>query len=121
MKLKTLGMTVAASSIFVAVAAFAAVDSMTIRFAGGCHSTSTGACSIKLSAEGSDLGSAAVRLQHSATQKGPWRNVGAHSRTLSSSGLATFKFKNVDGCYRAITDENGNDNADVVSRKICEK
>lgn len=100
--------------------AFADVDSMSIRFAGGCTPSNTrGDCTIRLSASGSDLDDESAILQKQTSQ-GRYTNVRNQTRRLSRSGSAIFKFRNDVACYRAITARNGS-RADARSNVICER
>lgn len=102
--------------------AIAEVTSISAKFAGGCKlENTTSSCTIKATAAGTSLSTAAVVLQRSETGKGGWRYVSKSPRTLSATGQTTFRFKNVGGCYRVITAPNGNDTPDIRSRAICEK
>ena len=101
--------------------ASAEVTGLTAKFAGGCKSKNTGTCAIKVTASGSDLSSDEVVLERADTSKGHFRYVSRTTRTLSDSGRAEMKFRNVDGCYRVVTAPNGNDVPDVRSRTVCEE
>ena len=106
----------------VSQAAFADVTGLTARLAGSCRTANTtGACTIKVAASGSSLGSDSVLLLRAATSNGNYRYVSNRARTLSDTGTTTFKFRNADGCYKVVTAPNGNDSPDVRSRAVCEK
>ena len=101
--------------------ASAEVTSLAAKFAGGCKTTSTGSCTIKATAEGTELEGDGVVLQRADSAKGRYRYVSKTNRTLSEEGTTSFKFRNAAGCYRVVTTPNGNDVPDVRSRTICEK
>lgn len=100
--------------------AYATVDSLSIKFGGGCVSTNTGTCTLKITASGSDLGSDAVQIQHSSARNGTFRTISSRTHALSDTGRATVRLANEAGCYRAITARNGNSTPDHRSRAICE-
>lgn len=109
------------AGLLMASVANADVTALSVKFGGGCSSTNTGTCTIKVTASGTDLDQSAVVLQRGTSQKGPWRYVSKTSRSLSATGRAQFRFANQDGWYRAVTAPNGNDAADIRSRAIQEK
>lgn len=101
--------------------AAAEIDSLTIRFAGGCkESNRNGACVIRATADGSELENEAIVLQHSNSSRGRFRNVSRTPRSLDENGRATFRFRNFVACFRAINDRNGDDEQDVRSNVVCE-
>ena len=104
---------------FASSSAFAEVTALTATFAGGCKSANTGSCTIKVSASG-DTSGASVLLKHADSQKGSFRKVSNTAKSIAS-GSTSFRFRNKSGCYVVVTADNGNDVADVSSRKICEK
>jgi len=120
MKIKLLIITAA---LLIASPSFADVTSMKASFGAGGYKKNTGKVVVKVSASGTDLGADSVQIQYASTQRGPWKNVSNRTRLLSDTGYASFSFANKKsyGCFRVITARNGNDLADVVSNKICEK
>jgi len=99
--------------------AFADVHLLTARFAGGCStSNSTGGCTIKVAATGSELSDDTVNVQHADSATGNFRNLSSHTRSISS-GSASFRFKNQSGCYRVVTVHNSGSRF-VRSRTLCE-
>lgn len=98
------------------------VTGLTARFAGGCNtSNTTGSCTIKVSASGTDLGSETVRIYAADSRNGPFNPISSRVHSLSSSGLASVRIANSRGpCFQARTGPNGNDKPDAKSRAICE-
>ena len=109
-------------SILISSIANADVVALSAKFRGGCVTTNTrGSCTISVTATGSDFGADGVVLRRSRTVNGPYRDVSVTPRALDDSGVTTFRFRNVAGCYRVYTAPNGNDLPDARSRTICEK
>ena len=101
--------------------AFADISGLTAKFGGGCTAANTsGNCTIKVSATGSGLDGETVLLKHADTQAGPIKKISNRGHDISS-GSTSIRFKNLGGCYIAVTGPNGNDKPDATSRKICEK
>ena len=97
---------------------FADVTSIRIRLAGGCTtSNSSSSCTIKATANGSDLRGEQLRLEKSTTGLDGNYDVFGRPRTLSNSGRTEWRFKNDPGrnvCYRAKDLATG-----VRSREVC--
>ncbi len=118
--MKCTAVAVIATSLFIAGSAYAEVTGITMRFAGGCTSTNTtGSCTIKATASGTDLSAESLSLQKSTTgSRGNYRNFG-YPRVPTDSGYASWKFKNdpsTKACYR-VKDVASN----VRSRELCIK
>ncbi len=115
-----------ASTLFVAAAlagvAHADVDGLTIRFGGGCLTdNTTGNCTIKVTATGTDLDTESVRLYTAADSTSALKLISSRTHALSSSGTALFRIKNVPGgCFQVRTGPNGNSKPDAKSRTKCE-
>lgn len=105
-----------------ASSAQADVSGLTLKFGGGClESNTTGSCTLKVYASGTDLGAEGVQVRTAATQKGPFKTISKTVHSLSSSGYATIRVKNnAGGCYEVVTGPNGNDKPDTTSNKKCE-
>lgn len=100
---------------------YADVDSLTIRYGGGCRSdNSTGSCTIRVMAQGTDLGVEGLLIY---TGKNPesLSRLSPRVRSLDADGSATYRVKNVSGgCYRVRTSPNGNEKPDRFSNILCE-
>jgi hypothetical protein len=105
-----------------AQSAYADVDRLTIRYGGGCVSTSLrGSCTIRVTAQGTDLDTEGVWIYTGANRNTLLR-LSPRARPLSAEGYATFRVKNVaGGCYRVRTSPNGNLKPDRYSNILCEK
>ena len=112
----------AGSVLVLSGVAHAEVTSLKAKFKGGClASNTTGNCTLGVTASGTDLGSDGVQLWHADAPNGTYTLVSKRVKSLSSAGTATYRFANKAGCYKVRTKENGNDQADVTSRAVCEK
>ncbi len=97
--------------------AYADIESLSIKFAGGCRLVNTTAgCSIRTTALGTNLEGEGVYIQHADTSRGTFRNVSNRVRFLDTNGQATFRFRNAAGCYRSVQGNNG-----AISNVLCEK
>lgn len=101
--------------------ASADVSGLTSRFGGGCNKgNTTGTCTVKVSASGTDLSSETVQLYVGKDAKS-LKSISNRTTPLSTSGSAILRAKNVaGGCFQARTGPNGNDKPDASSRVICE-
>jgi hypothetical protein len=101
---------------------YADVDSLTIRYGGGCQSdNSTGSCTIRVMAQGTDLGVEGLWIYTGKDQKSLSR-LSPRVRSLDADGSATYRVKNVSrGCYRVRTSPNGNEKPDRFSNILCER
>jgi hypothetical protein len=99
----------------------AEVTAISLKFKGGCSVASTGTCTLSVKATGSDFSGDSFLIQRAETRGGSFKKISNRLRTYNETGSAAVKFKNVKGCYRAISAPNGNDVADVRSNTICEK
>lgn len=93
--------------------AYADLDSLRIKFGGGCAPTSRGTCTIKVTASGTDLANESGLLQRASSRNGRYRNVSNRSRSLDDNGRATIRFQNNQGCYRFVA-------SGIRSNVICE-
>jgi len=120
MKIKVIAL---ASALLIAAPSFAEVTAIKATFSAGGYKKNTGKVVVKAAATGSDFTNDTVQIQYAAGQKGPWKNISPRTRTLSDTGTTSFSFTNSAkyGCFRVLTAQNGNDAADVVSNKVCEK
>jgi hypothetical protein len=101
---------------------YADVDSLTIRYGGGCKSdNSTGSCTIRVMAQGTDLDGEGLWIYTGKDQKSLSR-LSPRVRSLDADGSATYRVKNVSGgCYRVRTSPNGNEKPDHFSNILCER
>jgi hypothetical protein len=101
---------------------YADVDSLTIRYGGGCTSdNSTGSCTIRVMAQGTDLDGEGLWIYTGKDQESLTR-LSPRVRPLNADGSATYRVKNVSGgCYRVRTSPNGNEKPDRLSNILCER
>lgn len=94
-----------------------------ISFAGGCMSeNTTGSCSIKTIASGTDLDAEKYVLYVSDGPKAPMRRASMHYASVSASGVGRSRLQNrPGGCFQMRTAPNGDDVPDVYSQVLCEK
>jgi hypothetical protein len=101
---------------------YADVDSLTIRYGGGCTSdNATGSCTIPVTAQGTDLGVEGLWIYTGKDQDSLSR-LSPRVRSLDADGSSTYRVKNVSGgCYRVRTSPNGNEKPDRLSNILCER
>lgn len=101
---------------------YADVDSLSIRHGGGCLSgNASGNCTIRVSAEGTDLDTEGLWI-YTGKDKNSLTRLSPRVRPLSADGLATYRVKNVSGgCFRVRTSANGNEKPDRFSNILCER
>lgn len=103
--------------------ASADVDSIKIRFGGGCVSSNTdSSCTIKSVFSGTELEAEGAALYVCATPKS-CRLYSSRFRPVPVDGSAVvMRFRNIPGaCFQIRTAPNGNEKPDVQSRTLCEK
>ena len=108
--------------VLCAQSSYADVDRLTIRYGGGCVSSNLrGSCTIRVTAQGTDLDSEGVWI-YTGASRSTLRRRSPRVRPLSVEGYATYRIKNVaGGCYRVRTSPNGNLKPDRYSNILCEK